>query len=295
MRQLILAAALAAVCGVACAQEDTNLYYRVFTSVGQGDCQLSREERNRDVKAYLAQQYHVGWPVGSEAVFVEDGHQVVVRNTQSNLNVLAEALAPLLAGCQIAFEFQVFAFNMKDVEKLLNGDGVSCEGLMELRKKGRARLVTTARSVTRSGQEAVVKDIQEILYPTDMDGMVGTNQVDGAWTVVPCNFEMREIGTILQLIPEFDREGNGTSINVMLNPQWVSLNRWETFDACAGSKGNTKKVPLRQPVIGVSSIQTQLKLESGETVLLGGGKAMDGDWVQYHFLKAWLVWSKLPK
>ena len=45
----------------------------------------------------------------------------------------------------------------------------------------------------------------------------------------------------------------------------------------------------------VSSIQTQLIVESGETVLLGGGQAADDDWVQYHFLKAWLVWPKNPK
>ena len=300
MKRAILMALLAAVCGVACAEEDTNLYYKVFTCFRGLDDRLIAPEfysqPHTEIKDYYSRLCHVTWPEGSAVNFsLDEPNKVIVRNTRTNLNILSEAMSRYFAGCQVAIEFQVFAFSMKDVEKLLNGEGVSVESLMDLRKKGRARLVTTARSITRSGQETVVKDVQEILYPTEIDCEVETNQVGRAFTLAPANFEMREVGTILQVVPQFNTDGPDTLISMMLNPQWTSLNGWETYEACAGMKGDAKKIPFRQPIVSVSSIQTQLKVESGETVLLGGGKAIDGDCVQYHFLKAWLVWPKAPK
>lgn len=300
MKRVFLMAFLAAVCGATCAQEDTNLYWKVFTCRGGLDERLITPEfysqPHTDFKDYYSRLCHVTWPEGSAVTFsLDEPNKVIVRNTRVNLNILSEAMSRYFAGCQVAIEFQVFAFSMKDVEKLLNGEGVSVESLMDLRKRGRARLVTTALSITQSGQETVVKDVQEILYPTEIDCEVETNQVGRSFTLAPANFEMREIGTILQVVPEFYAGGPDTLISMILSPQWISLNRWETYEACAGTKGDAKKIPFRQPIVSVSSVQTQLKVESGETVLLGGGKAMDGDWVQYHFLKAWLVWPKLPK
>lgn len=304
MKRAFLMAVLSAVCGVACAQEDTNLYYKVFVFPPPRGCRFgpasnTYAQPNTKFKEYLTQLCGVSWPSGAETFvsFEEEGdpNKVIVSNTRSNLNVIAKGLAPHLLACQIAFEFQVFAFSIKDVERLLNGEGVSCESLMDLRNNGRARLVTTARSIMRSGQEALVKDVKEILYPTEMDYEVGTNQVGGAWVVAPANFEMREVGTIHQVNLEFDSNEEVTQITANINSQRISLDSWETFDAGAGSKGESKKLSLRQPVFNASTIQTLVKLESDETVLLGGGKAIDGDWVHYHFFKAWLVWPKAPK
>lgn len=54
-------------------------------------------------------------------------------------------------------------------------------------------------------------------------------------------------------------------------------------------------MPFQQPVFNVSIVQTNIKLKSGDTILLGGGKAVDDDWVQYHFFKAEIVRPKAPK
>ena len=293
MKRAILMAALAAACGIACAEEDTNLYYKVFYFLPALDERLASFD---DVKyqKFLSEQSGATWPTGSQIIHpLDDKAQVIIHNTRSNINKVEAFFARFTEGRQVSVELEVFAFRVKDVDELLNGGGVSLESLLDLRKKGRAKLVTTARSVTSPGQETVVKEVQELLYPTELEYRAMTNQNSVTWALVPSKFEMREIGTILQVVPDFGE--SGTSIRLMLNPQLISLNRWETFDAFAGSKGDGQKVPMRQPVISASVIQTQLKMESGETVLLGGGKTSDGDWVQYHFLKAWLVWPKAPK
>ena len=293
MKRAFQMAVLAAVCGVACAQEDTNLYYKVFYFLPSLDERLASFD-DVEYKKLLSEQSGAAWPTGSQIIHpLDEKSQVIIRNTRSNITKLEAYFVPYTEERQVALELQVFAFRVKDVESLLNRGGVSCDNLLDLRKMGHAKLVTTARSVTRSGQETVVKDVQELLYPTELEYRAMTNQNSVAWALVPSKFEMRELGTIFQVIPDFGE--SGTSIRLILNPQWISLNRWETFDAFAGSKSGGQKVQMRQPVISASVIQTQLKIESGETVLLGGGKTSDGDWVQYHFLKAWLVWPKAPK
>ena len=293
MKRAILMAVLAAVCGVVYAQEDTNLYYKVFYFLPALDERFASFD-DVGYQKFLSEQSGVTWPDGSQIIHpLNEKAQVIIHNTRSNINKLEVFFGWFTEGRQVALELEVFAFRVKDVEDLLNRSGVSYGSLLDLRKKGRAKLVTTARSVTRSGQETVVKDIQELLYPAEMDYKGVTNQNAIAWALVPSKFEMQEIGTILQLVPEFGE--SGTSIRLMLNPKWVVLDRWEMFDACVGAQGDFKKIQLKQPIVSVSSIQTQLTMESGETVLLGGGKTSDGDWVQYHFLKAWFVWPKKSK
>jgi hypothetical protein len=291
MKRAFLAAVLAATCGVACGEEDTNLYYKVF-SLTWHQGKMSERERDLDLKEYLSREYKVSWPIGGDAILAAQDHQLIVRNTMSNLNSIAEKVASLLCDSRISVEYHVFAFRMSDIEQLLNGKGVSCESLMGLRNRGRAKLVTTATAVTKSGQECVAKNVQEILYPTALESGIQTNHAQSVWTIVPANFELREVGTILEVVSEFDMSG---LISLMVNPQWATLDRWETFDGYAGENGSTKRVPFRQPVVNVSSIQTQVKVKSGETVLLGGGKAVDEDWVQYHFLKAEILSPKILK
>ena len=304
MKRAFLMAVLAAVCGVACAAEDTNLYYKVFSLAptlcdrvsGSGDkAQKLGGVSDAELKTFLSQICKVVWPAGSDAIFsLNDRDRMIIRNTQANLNIIEQRLKFSLEGCQIAVECSLVAFRRTDVEKLQFGAGVTKESLVALQKDGSSRLITTACVMTKSGQEATVTDAQELIYPTRMDYEFGTNQVGGAsWAVIPCNFEMREVGTLLNVVPEFS--ATGMLINLMINPRRVALNRWETYEGGAGSKGDSRKIPLRQPVFEVSSMRTQITLEDGETVLLGGGRKQDDDWIQYHFLKAWSVLPKAPK
>lgn len=304
MKRTFLMVMLAAVCGAACAEEDTNLYYKVFSivptlsshaSVSGDNVQKPDGVSDAELKTFLSQICKVVWPAGSDAICsLNDRERLIIRNTQANLNLIEQRLKFSLEGCQIAVECSLVAFRRTDVEKLQLGAGVTKESLMALQKDGRSRLITTACVMTKPGQEATVTDAQELIYPTKMDCGFGTNQVGGAsWAVIPCDFEMREVGTLLNVVPEFS--ATGMLIDLMINPRRVALNRWETFEGGAGSKGDSRKIPLRQPVFEVSSMRTQVTLEDGETVLLGGGRKQDDDWIQYHFLKAWSVLPKKPK
>lgn len=183
-------------------------------------------------------------------------------------------------------------------------------------------LLNAPRVVAKNGQEAVMKVVTEYIYPTEYDveiseqddssssnygggmgGVVGGISLpplpsDPIATVEPQNFEMREVGTILQVVPEVSPEGQ--MINLTLNPQVVSEPTWKNYGtqipthvykstssilgdilSAADLLGILKTMPalpaveyytlnMEQPFFSVRSVNTQLSVYNGATVVIGG-------------------------
>jgi len=149
-----------------------------------------------------------------------------------------------------------------------------------------------------------MKVVTEYIYPTEfevqeIDSSGGgsnnsTTSVPVPFMVEPQNFEMREVGVILQVVPEVSAEGQ--MINLMLNPQVVSEPVWKNYgtkipvekqapllsDAAAAllspaellnimnPKPEYTELPMEQPFFHVRSVQTQLSVYNGATVVMGG-------------------------
>jgi general secretion pathway protein D len=156
--------------------------------------------------------------------------------------------------------------------------------------------------VTKSGQEAVMKVVTEYIYPTEFEvtGLQsggGNNSSSSTTTgavVEPQNFEMREVGVILQVVPEVSAEGQ--MINLMLNPQVVSEPVWKNYgakipiqkvqssvaistvitdplalaNALKPQEPEYMELPMEQPFFHVRSVTTQLSIYNGATVVMGG-------------------------
>ena len=164
-------------------------------------------------------------------------------------------------------------------------------------------LLNAPRVVTKNGQEAVMKVVTEYIYPTEYDVEISQNgsssstsgnSADPIATVEPQNFEMREVGTILQVVPEVSPEGQ--MINLMLNPQVVSEPTWKNYGTqlpktvyrpataaelamnplLATQNGGMIaetgyiQLPMEQPFFSVRSVSTQLSVYNGATVVIGG-------------------------
>jgi len=166
-------------------------------------------------------------------------------------------------------------------------------------------LLSAPKVVTKSGQEAIMKVVTEYIYPTEFE-VQEVNTSGGSSTssaphvpvpfmVEPQNFEMREVGVILQVVPEVSAEGQ--MINLLLNPQVVSEPVWKNYgtkipfqnasswslsDAAVSllSPGELMglvnpqpeytELPMEQPFFHVRSVQTQLSVYNGATVVMGG-------------------------
>jgi len=213
-----------------------------------------------------------------------------VTSTAENLSSI-EAIFERFSLYMIEVEMQIHAFRTADIENLRLSGGMSLESLMALRQKGRGKPVATSTVLTKSGQEAIVKTVREVIYPTELLTNIqsGSNMtVQGAApALVPCLFSMRETGMILQVLPE--AEQNALFINLYMKPQWISLDRWEPYpaDLAVGWTHTTRS--FKQPVFGVTSFDTQVAVKDGETVLIGSCSTPDGEWVQVGFLTARFV------
>jgi len=248
------------------------------------------ENSYQDWKAFFAQM-GVNWPEGSSVSYLVSIGLLRVTSTRENLDVFEQVLDDLTVHpAMVEVEVQIHAFRLEDIEKLRLSGGVSVASLTELRQKGNSKTVSSATVLTKAGNEAVVRSVREVLYPSelDMDGSQrgsGITSGGGVGALMPCHFEMREVGMILQVLPE-SAPDNGSLIKLLLNPQWVTLDGWESYPVDLAAGWTHRTLSFRQPVFGVTSFQTQVTVANGETVLLGGSSTPDGEWVHYGMLTA---------
>jgi general secretion pathway protein D len=87
--------------------------------------------------------------------------------------------------------------------------------------------------------------------------------------VEPGGFEMREVGVILQVVPEVSADGQ--MIDLMLNPQIISEPSWRDY-GFDYQLPDTEPIHVRmeQPFFQVRSISTSISIYNGATVVMGG-------------------------
>ncbi len=184
----------------------------------------------------------------------------------------------------------------------LDGNAISMI-LHALSQKTSTDVLSAPKVVTKSGQEAIMKVVTEYIYPTSFEvastpgvaAVGGAPAAPGATTVSPSDFETRDVGVILQVLPEVSADGQ--MINLMMNPQIVSPPEWKNYGSkipqytqvtetsplppfttttrtvlLTDSKGNPiyLEQPMEQPLFKIRSISTSISIYNGATVVMGG-------------------------
>lgn len=151
----------------------------------------------------------------------------------------------------------------------------------------RAILVGWPIIITKSGQRAVVEQIDELRYPTEFDlpGKTTTTQgpaapptepadpakPDKITTMVgvsdggPTAFETRNVGVTLEVEPVIGPDGETIDLNLV--PQHVKFLGWEKATVERGPSGETITVPM--PRIFTNKITTSMTFRNGERKLIG--------------------------
>ena len=147
--------------------------------------------------------------------------------------------------------------------------------LHALDQKGSTDLLSAPKVLTQSGAEATIKVVTEYIYPTDFEvtpnqvtGLNGQTFVNGG-TVEPSEFETREVGVILTVLPEVSPEGQ--MINLTMTPQVVSDPTWKNYGSTyTDQNGNTQQLNMEQPFFFTRSISTSIAIYNNATVVMGG-------------------------
>ena len=153
--------------------------------------------------------------------------------------------------------------------------------LHALSQQANTDLLSAPKVVTMNGEEAIIKVVKEYIYPTeyeivenDMDSSSDSDTIEVSYpSVEPSEFEMREVGVILQVVPQVSDDGQ--MISLQLNPQIISDPEWKDYGfdypiRMTGENFETLHLKMEQPIFKVRSVSTKISIYNGATVVMGG-------------------------
>ncbi|MBD3292865.1 MAG: hypothetical protein GF393_08085, partial [Armatimonadia bacterium] len=144
--------------------------------------------------------------------------------------------------------------------------------LHALDRAGGSDVLSAPRVTTRSGINAQIQVVREIIYPTEFDVTEPTVQSQGNLvtppTVTPGAFETRETGVILNVTPTVGPDGY--TIDLTLVPEVSELVGWIQYGSSIGVQGQTFTYNIPQPVFSSRNVTTSIVIWDGQTVVMGG-------------------------
>jgi len=155
--------------------------------------------------------------------------------------------------------FEVYALDKHDALSVIEGErggAARYRRVTELAKAGKARLTTLTALTTKSGQRAVVEDIDEVRFPTEFMPPAGNQGL-----AFPTAWETRNAGDTLELEPVVANDGQTVDINLV--PQHVSLFAFRDEQARAVDAA------ISQPIFHTQKLTTSITAYNGEPLFLG--------------------------
>ncbi len=145
--------------------------------------------------------------------------------------------------------------------------------LHALEQRSGANLLSAPKVTTKSGANAEIKVVREIIYPTEFESSTqnagGTQTANTAVVVTPTAFETRDTGVILNVTPVVGPDGY--TIDLAMMPQVVELSDWINYGSTVmGPGGEPQQINMPQPVFHSRSIATSISIWDGQTVVMGG-------------------------
>ncbi len=150
-----------------------------------------------------------------------------------------------------------------------------------------ANMISAPKVITESGKNAEIKVVREVPYPMAFEEeMAVLDKASGTISLLSSNqpatasnkvitvfgipiFEIRDTGVILNVTPTVDQ--NGTTIHLNLYPKVVELVEWIDYGSTMTyADGSTQQVKMLQPIFHSRELATQLSLQDGQTIVMGG-------------------------
>lgn len=261
--------------------------------------------------------FGVTWPDGSSIQYIKTVGKLRICNTVENHDKIAKVLADMNVVPSLievtAWLFDVDQTSLDEVgAELVAGKPAGYRFTVDdfvdvsadvLRRQLSSRrdnvLMVAPRTLTRSGSEAVVKNVVEYVYPTryavKLEANAVTGRVDsasaGLAVVEPQNFTIREVGTILRVTPTLYDAG---LMDLEVDVSYVGRPEWNDYGAePQAPNGGLYPLPMKQPFFPVMSADMRISVQAGETLLVNAlpvqQKAEGSDRARLIFLRARLV------
>ncbi|MFA5043811.1 MAG: hypothetical protein WC381_10525 [Kiritimatiellia bacterium] len=148
--------------------------------------------------------------------------------------------------------------------------------LHALEQKSGANLLSAPKVTTKSGANAEIKVVSELIYPTEFTLVTpaAAGSTQGSQTpmsfVQPGAFQTRDTGVILNVTPTVGPDG--FSIDLVMLPQVCELTDWLNYGTKYPNPNGTGTYDLNmpQPIFKSRNITTSITIWDGQTVVMGG-------------------------
>jgi len=152
--------------------------------------------------------------------------------------------------------------------------------IQALSQHGGTDLLSAPRVTTRSGVNAQIQVVKEIIYPTEFEVTQPTMNTDGNVTmspvVTPGTFTTRETGVILNVTPTVGPDGY--TIDLVMAPEVAELVDWIQYGSAitvttgiiGARQENTYLFNMPQPIFTSRNVTTSIVIWDGQTVVMGG-------------------------
>jgi len=137
---------------------------------------------------------------------------------------------------------------------------------------GGTDLLSAPRVTTRSGVNAQIQVVKEIIYPTEFETTQpqfnDTGNVTTPPVVTPGSFETRETGVILNVTPTVGPDGY--TIDLTLVPEVSELVDWIQYGSTIALANGAFTFNIPQPIFSSRNVTTSIVIWDGQTVVMGG-------------------------
>lgn len=144
-----------------------------------------------------------------------------------------------------------------------------------MEQEGTADVLSAPKVTTKSGNEAVMRVVEVHRYPQDYDVETGQRT---APVVKPQDWEDYDLGVVLKVTPVVDTDTNTIDLDLLpeitkfkgYDDYIVGYNAYETGNNVSIPAGDGSVLLARMPFFEKRSVQTQVTISDGHTVVMGG-------------------------
>ncbi len=203
-------------------------------------------------------------PVSGYEKIIGNGQNIFGAGQRSNAGVFSAALSGVVS--KMGGPVPAMVFGNGDVDLRITA----------MEQEGTADVLSAPKVTTKSGNEAIIRIVEVHRYPQDYDVETGQRT---APVVKPQDWEDFDLGVSLKVTPVVDSDSNTIDLDLM--PEITKFKGFDLYvvgynaydaggnnDFKRGGDGST--LFAKMPFFEKRSVQTQVTIADGNTVLMGG-------------------------
>ncbi|MCK4563920.1 MAG: hypothetical protein KAU94_04530 [Verrucomicrobia bacterium] len=203
-------------------------------------------------------------PVSGYEVIGGNGQNIFGSGQRSNEGAFSEVVSGIVSSMGGPVPAMVF------------GNGDVDLRITAMEQEGTADVLSAPKVTTKSGNEAIIRIVEVHRYPQDYDVETGQRT---APVVKPQDWEDFDLGVSLKVTPVVDSDSNTIDLDLM--PEITKFKGFDLYvvgynaydaggnnDFAPGGDGST--LFAKMPFFEKRSVQTQVTIADGNTVLMGG-------------------------